>query len=310
MSSSWGELIRGPLRGARATLAAAVAAAVGRRPSLEPWLVRTGRSMARRSRFGGGLYWFVQESLITRLQQGGNRYREVQIRNIPLVVDVTDPTGRYPYFYSKPYEKAVTDAIITALRPGDVFLDVGANIGYFSTLAARLVGKSGRVIAFEPHAGARAALRANAERNDVEGIVEIVPMALAEREADFTLYATGEFTSYSTLEPDLSPMRSVAAFHPATVIHATTMDGWLAGRPDIATRVRCIKIDVEGAEARVVAGMQQSLQPSGVTIICETTIGSDADVALERAGYQRHRIERGTLSYGNFLYVKPGVIGS
>jgi FkbM family methyltransferase len=310
MSSSWGELIRGPLRGARATLASAVAASVQRRPSLEPWLVRTGRSLARRSRFGGGLYWFVQESLIKRLQQGGNRYREVQIRNIPLVVDVTDPTGRYPYFYSKPYEKAVTDAIITALRPGDVFLDVGANIGYFTTLAARLVGKSGRVIAFEPHAGAHAALRANAERNHVEESVEIVPMALAEREADFTLYTTDEFTSYSTLEPDLSPMRSVAAFHPATVIHATTMDGWLAGRPDIATRVRCIKIDVEGAEARVVAGMQQSLQPSGVTVICETTIGSDADVALQRAGFRRHRIERGTLSYGNFLYVKPDVIGS
>jgi FkbM family methyltransferase len=166
------------------------------------------------------------------------------------------------------------------------------------------------VIAFEPHEGARAALLALAERNGVGAIIEVVAVALAEREADVTFHTTDEFTSYSTLEPDLSPMRSVAAFHPATVIHATTMDGWLAGRPDIATRVRCIKIDVEGAEARVVAGMQQSLQPSGVTVICETTIGSDADVALQRAGFRRHRIERGTLSYGNFLYVKPGVIGS
>ena len=46
-----------------------------------------------------------------------------------------------------------------------------------------------------------------------------------------------------------------------------------------------------------------------MTVICETPIGSDADVALERAGYQRHRIERGRQPFGNFLYVRPGIIG-
>jgi FkbM family methyltransferase len=300
------ELVFVPLRAARAALAEITAAMVERFSALEPWFVRTGRSLARRSRSGGGLYWFAQEALMRRLRSSGHCFREVTIRHVTVVVDVTDPSGRYPFFYSQPYEKAVTDAIVTALKPGDVFLDIGANIGYFSTLAARLVGPSGRVIAFEPHEGARAALRGNAERNDVAGTVEIVPIALAEREADFTLYTTDEFTSYSTLEPGLSPMRSVATFRPATVVHATTLDRWLAGRPDIASRVRCIKIDVEGAESRVLAGMAQALRPSGVTILCETTIGTDADVMLERAGYRRHRIERGTLTYGNFLYVRPG----
>lgn len=302
-------LLKVPLRALRATLAGAIAATVERMPSLEPSFVRAGRSMARRSRAGGGLYWFAQESLIKRLQRNGNRYREVQIKNLPILVDVTDATGRYPYFYSSPYEKAVTDAIVTALKPGDVFVDVGANIGYFSTLGARLVGAAGRVIAFEPHEGARAALGAMLQRNQVADVVEIVPVALAEREADFMLYTNDEFTSYSTLEPDLSPMRSVASFHPAAVVHAATLDGWLAARPDIAGRVRCIKIDVEGAEARVIAGMPQTLRALDLTIICETTIGSDADVALERAGFQRHRIERGTLPYGNFLYVCPGRFG-
>lgn len=302
-------LLKVPLRALRATLAGAIAATVERMPSLEPSFVRAGRSMARRSRAGGGLYWFAQESLIKRLQRNGNRYREVQIKNLPILVDVTDATGRYPYFYSSPYEKAVTDAIVTALKPGDVFVDVGANIGYFSTLGARLVGPAGRVIAFEPHEGARATLGAMLQRNQVADMVEIVPVALAEREADFMLYTNDEFTSYSTLEPDLSPMRSVASFHPAAVVHAATLDGWLAARPDIAGRVRCIKIDVEGAEARVIAGMPQTLRALDLTIICETTIGSDADVALERAGFQRHRIERGTLPYGNFLYVRPGRFG-
>jgi FkbM family methyltransferase len=302
------DLIRAPLRAARAAIAAATAAAVDRMPTLEPWFVRTGRSLARRSRLGGGLYWFAQESLIKRLQQRNDRHREVQVRNIALVVDVTDATGRSPYFYAQPYEKAVTDAIMTALKPGDVFLDVGANIGYFSTLAARVVGPAGRVIAFEPHAGARAALRTNAERNDVAAIVEIVPIALADREEDVTLYTTDDFTSYSTLEPGLSPMREVAAFQASAVIPATTMDRWLEGRPELCSRVRCIKIDVEGAEGRVIAGMQRSLQPAGLTVICETTLGSGADIALEGAGFVRHRIERGSLPYGNFLYVRPGAL--
>ena len=67
--------------------------------------VRTGRTMARRSRFGGGLYWFAQEALIKRLRQIGHRYREVTIRNHTVYVDVTDATGRYSFFYSTPYER-------------------------------------------------------------------------------------------------------------------------------------------------------------------------------------------------------------
>lgn len=300
------ELILAPLRAARAVLVEIAAAVVGRFSSLEPWFVRTGRSMARRSRFGGGLYWFAQEALLRRLRRSGHRYREVTIRNLTVYVDVTDPTGRFSFFYSTPYKKAVLDAVMTALRPGDVFLDVGAHLGYFSTVAARLVGASGRVIAFEPHEGARAGLRAMAARNDVERIIEIVPLAVAEREADFTLYTTEATAAYSTLQPELSPVRSVAAFHPATIVHATSLDAWLAGRPELASRVRCIKIDVQGTESRVLAGMARTLLPRGVTILCETTTGSDADVMLERAGFRRHRIERGTLPHGNFLYVRPG----
>ena len=273
------ELIRAPLRAARAAIAGAIASAVDRVPSLEPWFVRAGRSVARRSRLGGGAYWFAQESLIAKLQARNDCYRGVEVRNIPLIVDVTDATGRFPYFYAQPYEKGVTDAIITALRAGDVFLDVGANIGYFSTLAARLVGPSGRVIAFEPHAGARAALLANTERNGVAGLVEIVPIALAEREGEMT-----------------------------AEIQATTLDRWLEGRPELSARVRCIKIDVEGAEARVIAGMQRSLRSTGLTVICDTTIGSDADAALEAARFVRHRIERGGLTHGHFLYVRPGAL--
>ena len=186
------ELILVPVRAVRAGLAGLIAAAVERYASLEPVFVRTGRAMARRSRVGGGLYWIAQDALIRRLRQSGHLYREVAIRNHTVWVDVTDPSGRYPFFYAQPYEKSVTDAIITALKPSEVFIDVGANIGYFSALAARRVGDSGRVVAFEPHAGACDALRATVERNVISHIIEIVPLALAEREADFTFYTNDQ----------------------------------------------------------------------------------------------------------------------
>jgi FkbM family methyltransferase len=301
------DLIVGPLRLVRAVLARIVASAVGRSPTLEPWFIRSGRAMARRSRFGGGLYWFAQAALVKRWRFSGHRYREVTVRNIPVYVDVTDASGRSSYFYGTPYEKAGIDAMITALKPGDVFIDVGAHLGYFSAIAARLVGAAGRVLAFEPHEGSRADLLALAARNGVERIVEIVPLAVTGHDGEFTLFTADGMPSYSTLEPELSPMRRVAAFRPTTRVQGTSLDSYLLARPDLARRVRCIKIDVQGAESQVLAGMARTLLPTGITIVCETTIGSEADVMLERAGFRRHRIERGALAHANFLYVRPGL---
>ena len=125
---------------------------------------------------------------MARLRRQGDRFRFVEVRGHHLQVDITDRTGRMPYFYGTPYEENVTEAIVTALRPGDVFLDVGANIGYFTVLAARVVGAGGRVVAFEPHDGARAILEALVQRNDVSACVEIVPLALAGAAGDVPLF--------------------------------------------------------------------------------------------------------------------------
>ena len=305
MRSRSRELIVAPLRAVRAALAGIAAAVTGRFPTLEPWFIRTGRTLARRSRFGGGLYWLAQEALMKRLRRTGHRYRSVTVRGFVVDVDVTDASGRMSYFYSNPYRKAVVDAMITALRPGDVFLDVGAHLGYFSVVAARVVGPSGRVIAFEPHQRLQSELRAIVTRNAVEGIVEIVPLAVAEREADCPLYTSEGFEAHTTIDPERSPLRGAVTFRPVTVVRTTSLDLWLAGHPALAPRVRCIKIDVQGAESRVVAGMGRTLMP-GVTVLCDTSIGSEADLTLERVGYRRHRIERGGAAYGNFLYVRPG----
>jgi hypothetical protein len=281
---------------------------VERRPSLEPWLVRTGRSLARRSRFGGGLYWFVQESLVTRLRRRGIRYRDVQIRSIPMQVDVPDPTGRYPFFYSNPYKKAVTDAIIMALKPGDVFLDVGAHIGHFSILGARRVGASGRVMAFEPHEWARAALRAWPSATALSRLSRW--SRSRSRSARRTSRSIRRTSPRRTRRSSRSGRRCGTSPPFIRPRWSTRIRGSLAGRASGPCGAGARHQDRhEGAEGRALAGMAQTLRPLGMTVICETTIGRDTDVALGRAGYQRHRIERGRQPFGNFRYVRPGVIG-
>lgn len=294
------------LRGLRAMLAAAIAAVVAAVPPLEPLLIQLGRAAANRSRLLSGLYWFVQEDLLARLRRRGDRLRAVEVHGRRLHLDITDPTGRIPYFYDTPYEAAVTDAIVTALKAGDVFVDIGANIGYYTVLAAHVVGPIGGVIAFEPHPGARETLETLVKRNEVATHVEIVPLGLAEADGEATLFVDGDVTAHSTIEPALSPMRHTAALQPASIVPLTTLDGWMAARVDLSRRVRCIKIDVEGAEARVLAGMPRLLQErSLMTVLCETTVGSPADATLAAAGFERRRIEPGSGPYGNFLYVRP-----
>ena len=294
------------LRRGRRMLAATIARVVYALPALEPIVIRAGRAASKRSRVLAGLYWFVQESLLARLRESGERFRPVYVYGRRLQLDITDPTGRMPYFYLTPYEQGVSDAIITALRPGDIFVDVGANIGYYTVLAAQVVGAAGHVIAFEPHDGARDMLETVVQRNEASARVEIVPLALAEGEGTATMFVDDTTTAHSTIEPSLSPMRHVAALHPATIVGVSTLDVWMAARSEVSRRVRCIKIDVEGAEARVLAGMPRQLQSRTlVAIVCETTIGSPADAALAAAGFQRRRVEPGSGPYGNFLYVRP-----
>src|SRR5262249_5911071 len=75
------------------------------------------------------------------------------------------------------FEPAETRVLVDLLAPGDIFIDVGAHIGWFSTLASRIVQPSGRVIACEPYPANAVALRKNLALNGT-GNVEVVESAL------------------------------------------------------------------------------------------------------------------------------------
>jgi len=132
------------------------------------------------------------------------------------------------------------------LRPGDWFVDVGANIGCMTALAARAVGPEGRVVAIECSPAVLVELRETLTRNRLAN-VRLVESAASDRREELTLFA--------------GPSHNVGLT--ATVSHrGLQAQGKVMAAPlgDLVTadelaRARLVKIDVEGAEDRVLAGM-------------------------------------------------------
>lgn len=147
-------------------------------------------------------------------------------------------------------EPDVAGVFVNVLREGDVVIDVGAHIGYFTVLASVLVGPKGHVIAFEPSAGQVERLRANLGHNDSKNVT-IVEKVVTNQIGDVEFFVNAEDWGELWSEPwpgspkELPPpMRRVL---PGTTLDAELEKLGLPGP-------KLIKIDVEGAEQRVLEG--------------------------------------------------------
>ena len=174
------------------------------------------------------------------------------------------------------WEPAETRFFVTTIRPGDFVVDVGANIGYYSLIASRLVGDAGRVLAIEPDADNCAILRHNVAGNGATN-VRVVEAAASDINGVERLYRAGtNLGDHRTYDSgDGRPSKSVPAF---------TLDH-LVG--DQAQRVDFIKIDAQGAEAKILAGMAGTLRRNAghITIVLEFW-----PFGLERAGSSAARV--------------------
>ncbi len=164
------------------------------------------------------------------------------------------------------YELDTERLIRRLLRPGDRFVDAGANIGYFTLLAASIVGPEGHVDAFEPQPDNRARLIDHLARNGLADRVRIHPIALGDHEGQVTIhcYTQGHNHGSSTLfaEP--------GAATNATRVPMRRMDDVLIQAAPPPPRVHLVKMDIEGAEPLAVAGMTRLLQAEHPpAIICE-----------------------------------------
>jgi len=183
-------------------------------------------------------------------------------------------------------ELAVQTALADVLHPGGVFFDVGANVGFFAMLAARIVGPTGRAVAFEPVPANVEQVRANARRNRLDNVTVLELAAGAiEGSATLSLAAHPGGAALASVATVPDPIGSI-------VVAVASVDGLLAaGRvppPDV------VKIDVEGAEEEVLRGMATTLREHRPVVLCEIDDGTESALAdkrtataglLERAGY-------------------------
>ena len=172
-------------------------------------------------------------------------------------------------------ELPVQHALERLVEPGAVFFDIGANVGFFTLLGARLVGPSGTVVAFEPHPENIEKLRQNVDLNSLSTVV-VVPKGVSEATGDRILDARHTATA-SLVESD----GDVDGF---VSVENTSLDDFLRARPDLKPDV--VKIDAEGHEVEIVHGMQETFHGAQPILICEMH-GRDREFAdaIEAVGY-------------------------
>jgi FkbM family methyltransferase len=155
------------------------------------------------------------------------------------------------------------------LKPGMVFVDVGANDGYYTLFAARRVGASGMVVAIEPSTRERINLRRNLQRNRLDN-VHVVAAALGATAGDADLrLAQGAHSGHNTLGEFAHDDVKAVRLERVTV---DTLDKVASGLN--LDRIDFVKIDVEGAEASVISGASAVLEKMRPVMLLEINDGS------------------------------------
>ena len=155
------------------------------------------------------------------------------------------------------WELDIAKIIEEHLCVGEIFIDIGANIGYFSLLGASIVGPTGRVIAFEPISRVADQFRMSVQANNHKN-VEISNMALGAKSAVMKLEIMPGNVGGSSL------VKNIGSGH-SECVKVSTLDNELADFEDISV----IKIDVEGYEYEVLKGAQETIKKYKPTIIME-----------------------------------------
>jgi FkbM family methyltransferase len=162
------------------------------------------------------------------------------------------------------------------LKPGDHFVDCGANIGYFTFAAMRRVGPGGRIDAFEPDLLNRARLEAHLAANGSPGNVRVHAVALSDVAGEATLYHPADATRNHGEASLFAPGGNAVT----TAYKVTTgrLDALLDRPP------RLIKMDIEGAELKALKGMTALLQAAAPPALVIEHNPESAAAAGFRAG--------------------------
>ncbi len=176
------------------------------------------------------------------------------------------------------------------LKPGMSVLDVGANIGLYTLLAARYVGKSGRVFAFEPASSAFRCLEKTIQKNSLTKNVSLLKLAVSDRSGKAYL-SVGEDSAFSKIVERLTGI-----VNPIEHVDTISLDEWWSSTNK--SRLDLVKIDTASNSLPILRGARKLLESEKPVIILEregdSLIQEEAKEILKSLGYRLY-------SYNSYL---------
>jgi FkbM family methyltransferase len=302
------------------------------RSALRPLMTHTIRTLP----IPKGQKWALSGKIADRLESASSPRKIVRMaEGFKMSLDLSESYERRMY-YSGLYATYLTRLFKRLVEPGDTVIDGGANIGYFSLLAAKRLGKHGTVHAFEPIPHTFEVLNENIRLNGFSNI-HAKQRALTRNAGELRFEIPTDVYSGKSLGR-LATTALLGSGSQLTV-PACTLDEY-AALSDINS-IKLVKLDVEGSEVEAIAGMQHLLSYHRISyLICElaTTLldkmgisYSAMQAALKEHGYRCYYIncyigytrmehlhlvaipfedkpvEPGDYLYGDYLFVAPGM---
>jgi FkbM family methyltransferase len=177
------------------------------------------------------------------------------------------------------HEPEVQELLESVLRPGMTYFDVGANVGFFAMIAARLVGPSGRVVCFEPLPENARQIEHNSQLNGFTNItIRCEALGGSNRSDVFNTSVEPTWGMLSTVGKRPEQASGQITVEVRTLDSLSRAGG--LPRPDL------IKMDVEGAEAEALSGALDTLGTTRPLLVIELHRTNDAVIAvLDRIGY-------------------------
>ena len=194
---------------------------------------------------------YSQEAILLKLKKKSDDPESdgvtVNLDGHTFFIDSTDKVAVETYLTTD-YEPGTTDFVKRILKKGMNVINIGANIGYFTLLAARSVGPEGKVFAFEPFPNTVSLLEKNVTSNKYKNVT-IIPMAVSDKkETSFLVLKSESGYNFVSSAPSME-FESVS-------INTTTLDDYF----DIRLKIDFIILDAEGYEPRVIDGMKNIIE--------------------------------------------------
>ena len=172
----------------------------------------------------------------------------VDVRGIKMYADVRG-AGLGPGSIHGNYEKGEVELFKKIIKEGMIVVDIGANIGYYTLIAAKLVGENGKVVAFEPEPGNYSLLVKNIEVNGYDNVIP-VQKAVSNKLGTIKLFLHPTNVAAHRIYNSHDGRKSIE-------IETITLDEFFKAQID---RIDVIKMDIEGAEIAALQGMKEILK--------------------------------------------------